>query len=51
MATTPLTSADRLMLEGLYWWDIATFLRSMEPFYHFQRRASSYRSMMHEQKR
>ena len=27
MATTALTSADELMLQGLYWWDIATFFR------------------------
>ena len=27
MATTGLTNADELMLQGLYWWDIATFFR------------------------
>ena len=27
MATTGLTSTDELMLQGLYWWDIATFFR------------------------
>ena len=27
MATTGLTSTDELMLQSLYWWDIATFFR------------------------
>ena len=27
MAVTGLTSTDELMLQGLYWWDIATFFR------------------------